>query len=154
MQCASMEEESPGWSSSAVGRRETRGWASQRNVEALEFACVEGISRMRYSEARSLLRVAGVDTRVIRDISFVGGSVCSPLTEKARKGELVKILTFEGSPLKALENFDPMSKEHFERGIPPSQIISPIDVFIKRAASAVAKTVGWRLPRSISINTS
>ena len=110
----------------------------KENVEALEFAYVEGISRMRYSEARSLLRVAGVDTRAIRDISFVGGSVCSLLTEKAYKGKLVRTLTFEGSPLKVLENFDPMSKEHFKRGIPPSQIISPIDIFIKRAASAVA----------------
>ena len=125
-------------------------------MEALEFACVEGISRMRYSEARSLLRVAGVDTRVIRDISFVGGSVCSLLTEKAYKGEVIKILTFEGNLLKVLENSDPMSKEHFKRGIPPSQIISPIDVFIKRATSAVANNrrleKAWR--RSSNLWTS
>ena len=37
-----------------------------------------------------------------------------------------------------LENFDPMSKVHFKRGIFPSQTISPVDVFIKRAAPAVA----------------
>ena len=110
----------------------------KENVEALEFVYVEGITRMKYGEARSLLRVAGVNTRTIKDISFVGGRVCSLLTEKAYKGDLVKKLTFEGSPLRVLENFDPMSKEHLKRGIPPSQGVSPVDVFIKRAASAVA----------------
>ena len=110
----------------------------KENVEALEFVYVEGISRMKYGEVRSLLRVAGVDTRAIRDVSFVGGSVCSLLTEKAYKGNLVKALTFEGSPLKVLENFDPMSKMHFKKSMLPSQITSPVDIFIKRAASAVA----------------
>ena len=92
VQCASMEEESPGWGPSAEGGRETRGWASQKNVDALEFAYVEGIPRIRYSEARSLLRVAGVytrvfvDTRSTGDISFVGGSVCPLLSEKALQG--------------------------------------------------------------------
>ena len=57
----------------------------KENVEALEFVYVEGISRMKYGKVRSLLRVAGVDTRAIRDVSFVGGSVCSLLTEKATR---------------------------------------------------------------------
>ena len=85
-----------------------------------------------------LLRVEGVDTRAIRDVSFVDGSVCSLLTEEAYKGNLVKTLTFEGSPLKVLENFDTMSKMHFKESMLPSRIISPVDVFIKRAVSAVA----------------
>ena len=110
----------------------------KENVEALEFVYVEGITRMKYGEARYLLKAAGVDTRAIRDISFVGGSVCSLLTKKTYKSDLIKLFTYEGSPLKVLENFDPMSKTHFKRSTLPSKIASPMDIFIKRAASAVA----------------
>ena len=44
------------------------------------------------------MRVAGVNTQAIKDISLVGGSVCSLLTEKTYKGELVKALAFEEGP--------------------------------------------------------
>lgn len=108
------------------------------NVEAMEFVYVEGISRMRYSEVRSILKVAGVDTRMVKDISFVGGRVCSFLTEKAYKLELVRALAFEGSPLKTLDTFDPMSGENLKRKPTPAQMTSPMDLFIRRAASAVA----------------
>ena len=80
MQCTSMEEESPGWVLMLKEGEKLKDGPLKENVEALELAYMEGISRMRYSEARSLLRVAGVDARAIRDISFVGGSVCSLLT--------------------------------------------------------------------------
>ena len=119
MQCASMEEESPGGVRMLKGGEKLENGPLKENVEALELAYVEGTFRMRYSEARSLLRAAVVDTQAIGGMSFAGGSVCSLLTEKAYKGELVKILTFEGTPLKVLENFDPISKEHFKRGIHP-----------------------------------
>ena len=112
----------------------------KQNVEAMEFIYVEGISRMKYGVVRSILRTAGVEVRKIRDISFVGGRVCSLLIDKDYKKNLVGTLSFEGSPLKVLEKFDPMSNKHFKRPTLADRIVSPVDIFIKRAASAAANS--------------
>ena len=89
-------------------------------------------------EAKSILKVAGVDTRMIKDISFVGGRVCSLLTEKRYKIHLVEALGFEGTPLKVLNNFDPTAEVNLKRSAASAQGTSPMDLFIRRAASAVA----------------
>ena len=59
----------------------------------------------------SILRSAGVDVQAIRDISFVGSRVCSFLVFRDYKEKLVRILASEGSTLKVIPNFDPMSKD-------------------------------------------
>ena len=126
----------------------------KQNVEAMEFVYVEGISRMKYGVARSILKTAGIELQKIRDISFVGGRVCSLLIDKDYKRNLVNTLSFKGSPLNVLENFDPMSKKHIKRPILADQIVSPVDIFIKRAALAaansnkleVATKYQWQLP--------
>lgn len=110
----------------------------KKNIDSMEFIYVEGIARMKHGMARSMLRTAGVDTRAIKDISFIGGRVCSLLADKTSKGDIMKALVFEGSPLRVIEDFDPMSKEHYKRSLPPAQLIDPVDLYIKRAALAVA----------------
>ena len=49
--------------------------------------------------------------QAIRDISFVGSRVCSFLVFRDYKEKLVRILASEGSTLKVIPNFDPMSKD-------------------------------------------
>ena len=110
----------------------------KHNVDSLEFVHVVGVGRMRYGEMRSLLGSIGVNTREIRDISFVGGSICSLLVSKEYKKELVKVLVFEGSPLSLLNGFNPLSNEHIRRKKWGSHEISPTNMFIRRAASAIA----------------
>ena len=112
----------------------------KRNVEAIDFVYVEGISRMKYGVVRSIFRTAGVNVQKVRDISFVGGRVCSLLIDKDYKKDLVSALSFEGSPLKVLKHFDPMSEEHFKRPAFAEQVVSPVDIFIKRAALAAANS--------------
>ena len=93
---------------------------------------------MRYGEARSILRSGGIDTREIRDISFVGKSVCSLLVTKTYKGHLVSNLGTEGSPFKTTPNFDPLSEEHPKRPTATGQIQSPAECYNRRAVLAVA----------------
>lgn len=69
----------------------------KENVGALEFVYVGGISKMGYGEARSLLSVTGIDTRAIKDILFVGGSICSLLTEKVTREGLLGYLRLKGT---------------------------------------------------------
>lgn len=126
-----------------IGQRMLRGDAHLRegplkdNIDSMEFVYVWGITRMRYGEARSILRSGGVDTREIRDISFVGKSVCSLLVTKAYKGCLLSSLEAEGSPFKTIPDFDPLSEEHLKRPIATGQIQSPAECYIRRAALAV-----------------
>ena len=126
-----------------IGHRMLRGDAELRegplkdNVEAMEFVYVDGMTRMRYGEARSLLRCVGVDTREIRDISFVGNSVSSLLVMKTYKEKLISKLVPEGSPLRIISNFDPLSGDHLKRPAAAGQARSPVDCFIRRAALAV-----------------
>ena len=126
-----------------IGQRMLRGTAQLRegplkdNVEAMEFVYIEGITKMRYGEARSIMRVGGVDTRNIRDISFVGKSVCSLLVSKSYKRELVSNLVSEGSPFRIIPDFDPLSGDHFKRPATAGQTQSPVDSYIRRAALAV-----------------
>ena len=108
------------------------------NIDSMEFVYVWGITRMRYGEARSILRSGGIDTREIRNTSFVGKSVCSLLATKAYKGCLVSSLETEGSSFKTMPNFDPLSEEHLKRPAATGQIQSPAECYIRRAALAVA----------------
>ena len=64
----------------------------KESMEVPEFIYMEGISRMGHNGTRHILSVAGANTQAIKDTSFVGGSVCSLLTEKTYRGELVKLL--------------------------------------------------------------
>ena len=136
--------EALGWKTKApIGQRMLRGTAQLRegplkdNVDALEFVYVEGMTKMRYGEARGIMRVGGIDTRNIRDISYVGKSVCSLLVSKSYKNELVSILVSVGSPLKIIPDFDPLSGEHFKRPAAAGHTQSPVDSYIRRAALAV-----------------
>ena len=77
-----------------------------------------------------------MNTREIRDISFVGGSICSLLISKEYKKELVKVLVFEGSPLLLLDGFNPLSDEYIRRKKWGLHEMSPTNMFMRRAASA------------------
>lgn len=63
------------------------------------------------------LKVAGVSTWMVKGISFVGGRICSFITEKVYKMDLVKAFTFEGSHIKVSGNFDPMPRDNIKRNI-------------------------------------
>ena len=110
----------------------------KKNVESIEFVYVEGISKMKYGLARGILRSAGVKMQAIRDISFVGSRVCSFLVDRDYKEKLVKILTSEGSPLKVIPNFDPLSQDHLKKPVTSGKVNQPVDYYIRRAAVAVA----------------
>ena len=53
------------------------------------------------------------------------------LVPKEYKGDLVRTLVHEESPLKEIPDFDPMSKDHFRRSTIGEQSYSPVDCFIK-----------------------
>ena len=96
--------------------------------------------RIIYGEMRSLLGSIGVNTGEIRDISFAGGSICLLLVSKEYKKGLAKVLVFEGSPLSPLDGFNPLSDEHIRIKKWGLHEMSPTNMFIRRAASAIANS--------------
>lgn len=91
-----------------IGQRMLKGDTHLRDgplkddIDSMAFVYVWGIARIRCGETRSILRSGGIDTREIRDISFVGKGVCSLLVTRAYRGYLVSSLESKGSPSKRL----------------------------------------------------
>lgn len=96
-------------------REELAGSPLRRSVDSLEFVRAAGVDRMRYGEMRPLSGSIGVNTREIRDISFVGGSICSLLISKEYRKGLVKILVSAGSPLSPLYRVSSLGDGHIGR---------------------------------------
>ena len=118
-----------------IGQRMLKGDAQleegplKKNVDLMDFVYVDGVTKMKYGLARSVLRSAGIEVQAIRDISSVGNRVCSFLVFRDHKEKLVRILTSKGSTLKVIPNFDAMSKDHLKKSTTSGQEVLPVEYY-------------------------
>ena len=80
-----------------------------------------------------------VDTKEVKDISFVGKQVCAMLTTSAYAPILIRKIVTEGNTIAHLERFDPLSSDSLKRAKGPLDKL-PGDLLIQRAAYATAQS--------------
>ena len=100
---------------------------------------------------RSALRAAGIDTKRIYDVSFVGGQVGCLLTDVGYADTVERVLTAGKSTMKILKDFDPLSPELLRRApLNGTQNKTPVEIYALRAAFAHlrAKVYWWLLSTS------
>ena len=90
-------------------------------------------------EVRKALSVLKVDTKEVKDISFVGKQVCAMLTTSAYAPILMRRIVIEGSTIAHLEKFDPLSSDNLKRAKGPLDKL-PEELLIQRAAYATAQS--------------
>lgn len=113
----------------------------KEKVETTKFVYIAGMTRQPYGVVRTALRAAGVDTRKIYDISFIGKQVGSLLTTNEYAAKVEEVLTSGKSTMKVLKNFNPLSSELIKRSTEnngPKK--TPVELYARRAAIAVSKS--------------
>ena len=90
-------------------------------------------------EVRKALSVLKVDTKEVKDISFVGKQVCAMLTTSAYALTPIKKIVIEGSTITHLEKFDPLSSDNLKRAKGALDKL-PEELLIQRAAYATAQS--------------
>ena len=110
----------------------------KKKLGSTQFVYFHGIMKQRTREVRKALFVLKVDTKEVKDISFVGKQVCAMLTTSANVPTLIRKIVIEGSTITHLEKFDPLSSDTLKRARGPLDKL-PEEPLIQRAAYATAQ---------------
>ena len=84
------------------------GSTLKKKLRSTQFVYYHGITKQRVREVHKTLSVLKVDTKEVKDISFVGKQVRAMLTTSAYAPILIKKIVFKGSTISHLEKFDPL----------------------------------------------
>ena len=111
----------------------------KKKLGSTQFVYLHEITKLRIREVRKALSVLKVDTKKVKDISFVGKQVCAMLTTSAYAPTLIKKIVIEGGTITHLEKFDPLSSDNLKRARGALDEL-PEELLIQRAAYATAQS--------------
>ena len=111
----------------------------KKKLGGTQFAYFYGITKQRIREVRKAPSVLKVDTKEVKDISFVGKQACAMLTTSSYAPTLIRKSVIEGSTITHLEKFDPLSSDNLKRAEGALDKL-PEDLLIQRAAYATAQS--------------
>ena len=120
-------------------REVPEGRPLKKKLGSTRFVYFHGITKQRIREVRKALSVLNVDTKEVKDISFVGKQVCAMLATSAYAPILIKKIMIEGSTIAHLEKFDPLSSDNLKRAKGALDKL-PEELLIQRAAYATAQS--------------
>ena len=113
----------------------------KKKVKTTKVVYVGGMTQQPFGVVRAALRAAGIDTKKIYDISFVGGQVGSLLTDADYSEAIERMLTGGKSTMKILKDFDPLSPELLKKTLwAGANVEAPIELYTRRAAFASSKS--------------